>query len=78
MSTLSNLSKGSLKNNKSKSFLIALTIMLTTTLLTSVGLTCLNWINVNKKVTIERSGSFHGTYKRTTIDELNIINNNMI
>ena len=75
MSTLSNLSKGSLKNNKSKSFLI---IMLTTTLLTSVGLTCLNWINVNKKVTIERSGSFHGTYKRTTIDELNIINNNMI
>lgn len=77
MSTLSNLSKGSLKNNKSKSFLIALTIMLTTTLLTSVGLTCLNWINVNKKVTIERSGSFHGTYKRTTIDELNIINNNI-
>lgn len=77
MSSLSNLSKGSLKNNKSKSFLIALTIMLTTTLLTSVGLTCLNWINVNKKVTIERSGSFHGTYKRTTIDELNIMKNNI-
>lgn len=77
MSTLSNLSKGSLKNNKSKSFLIALTIMLTTTLLTSVGLTCLNWVNVNKKVTIERVGSFHGTYKRTTIDELNIIKNNI-
>lgn len=77
MSTLSNLTKGNLKNNKSKSFLIALTIMLTTTLLTSVGLTCLNWIKVNKEVTIERSGSFHGTYKRTTIDELNIIKNNI-
>lgn len=77
MNALSSLVKGNFKSNRSKSLLIILTIMLTATLLTSVGLTCSNWIQVNKKLTIERAGSFHGTYKGTTIEELNIIKNNI-
>ena len=59
MSTLSSLAKGNLKNNKSKSILIAFTIMLTTILLTSVGLTCLNWVKANKEITIERVEDEH-------------------
>ena len=77
MSTLSSLAKGNLKNNKSKSILIAFTIMLTTILLTSVGLTCLNWVKANKEITIERVGSYHSTYKNITIKELDIIKNNI-
>ena len=77
MSTLSSLAKGNLKNNKSKSILIAFTIMLTTILLTSVGLTCLNWVKANKEITIERAGSYHSTYKNITIKELDIIKNNI-
>ena len=77
MSTLSSLAKGNLKNNKSKSILIAFTIMLTTILLTSVGLTCLNWVKANKEITIERAGSYHSTYKNVTIKELDIIKNNI-
>ena len=63
MNTVSLLAKGGLKANKAKSILIAITIALTTTLLTSVGITCANWMEVNKQVTIERSGSFHGAYR---------------
>lgn len=77
MNTLSTLAKGSLKNNKSKSILIILTILLTATLLTSVSLTCLNWFNANKGMTIERSGSFHGVYKRVNINDVNILKNNI-
>ena len=77
MSTLSTLAKGNLKSNKSKSILIILTILLTTTLLTSVSITCLNWFNANKQVTIERSGSFHGVYKRVNTNDVNILKNNI-
>lgn len=77
MNTLSTLAKGNLKSNKSKSILIVLTILLTTTLLTSVALTCLNWFNANKGMTIERSGSFHGVYKRVNINGVNILKNNI-
>lgn len=77
LSTLSTLAKGNLKSNKSKSILIVLTILLTTTLLTSVALTCLNWFNANKGMTIERSGSFHGVYKRVNINGVNILKNNI-
>ena len=50
--------------------------MLTTTLLTSVGIICNNWLKTNKAATIEYSGSFEGIYKRVNKDKLDIIKNN--
>lgn len=76
MKTLINLVKGNLKSSKAKSVLICITIMLTTTLLTSVGIICNNWLKTNKAATIEYSGSFEGIYKRVNKDKLDIIKNN--
>ena len=76
MKTLTNLVKGNLKSSKAKSVLICITIMLTTTLLTSVGIICNNWLKTNKAATIEYSGSFDGIYKRVNKDKLDIIKNN--
>ena len=76
MKTLTNLVKGKLKSSKAKSVLICITIMLTTTLLTSVGIICNNWLKTNKAATIEYSGSFEGIYKRVNKDKLDIIKNN--
>ncbi|WP_302633223.1 ABC transporter permease [uncultured Clostridium sp.] len=76
MKTLTNLVKGNLKSSKAKSVLICITIMLTTTLLTSVGIICSNWLKTNKAATIEYSGSFEGIYKRVNKDKLDIIKNN--
>lgn len=76
MKTLTNIVKGNLKSSKAKSVLICITIMLTTTLLTSVGIICNNWLKTNKAATIEYSGSFEGIYKRVNKDKLDIIKNN--
>lgn len=76
MKTLTNLVKGNLKSSKAKSVLICITIMLTTTLLTSLGIICNNWLKTNKAATIEYSGSFEGIYKRVNKDKLDIIKNN--
>lgn len=76
MKTLTNLVKGNLKSSKAKSVLICITIMLTTTLLTSVGIICNNWLKTNKAATIEYSGSFEGIYKRVNKYKLDIIKNN--
>lgn len=77
MNTLSALVKGNLSKNKSKNILVIITIILTTVLLTSVALICFDWIEGNKQRTIEYAGSFHGIYKRSTVDELKIIENNL-
>lgn len=77
MKTISKLAKGSLKSNKSKSMLIIITIILTTTLLTSVGITTANWMEVNKQQTIERSGSHHAMYRRVNEEHIEIIENNI-
>lgn len=77
MGTVSKLAKGSLKSNKSKSMLIIITIILTTTLLTSVGITTANWMDVNKEQTIERSGSHHALYKRVEKKHIDIMENNI-
>ena len=53
MKTLTNLVKGNLKSSKAKSVLICITIMLTTTLLTSVGIICNNWLKTKKAAKIE-------------------------
>lgn len=77
MKTVSKIAKGSLKSNKSKSILIIITIILTTTLLTSVGITALNWLDSNKQQSIERVGSHHAIYKRADGNDIKIIENNI-
>lgn len=73
MGTIFNLSKCNLKKNISKSFLIIITIALTTTLLTSVGITCANWLEANTEITIKRAGAYDGLYRGITEEEYNKI-----
>ncbi|MDO7204163.1 hypothetical protein Q5M85_08435 [Paraclostridium bifermentans] len=61
------IAKGNLKQNKSKSTLIIITIILATTLLTAVGLTCADWDFLNKENVRKYSGTQHGVYRK--IDE---------
>lgn len=56
------IAKSNLMINKSKSILIIITIILSTTLLSSVGLTCLDWSKANKERIIKYSGTQHGVY----------------
>ncbi|EQK47763.1 ftsX-like permease family protein [[Clostridium] bifermentans ATCC 19299] len=61
------IAKSNLKQNKSKSTLIIITIILATTLLASVGLTCADWDFLNKENVRKYSGTQHGVYRK--IDE---------
>jgi ABC-type antimicrobial peptide transport system permease subunit len=61
------IARSNLKQNKSKSILIIITIILSTTLLSAVGLTCLDWSKANKERVIRYSGIQHGIY--TNMDE---------
>lgn len=61
------IAKSNLKQNKSKSTLIIITIILATTLLTAVGLTCADWDFFNKENVRKYSGIQHGVYAK--IDE---------
>lgn len=61
------IAKSNLKQNKSKSTLIIITIILATTLLTAVGLTCADWDFLNKENVRKYSGTQHGIYIK--IDE---------
>lgn len=61
------IAKSNLKRNKSKSTLIIITIILATTLLTAVGLTCADWDFLNKENVRKYSGTQHGVYAK--IDE---------
>ncbi len=56
------IAKNNLKQNKSKSILIIITILLSTTLLASVGMTCVDWSYQNKQRTIKYCGTQHGVY----------------
>ncbi|MDU1539128.1 MAG: FtsX-like permease family protein [Paeniclostridium sordellii] len=56
------IAKSNLMINKSKSILIIITIILSTTLLSAVGLTCLDWSKANKERIIKYSGTQHGVY----------------
>lgn len=64
------IAKNNLKQNKSKSTLIIITILLATTLLTAVGMTCADWSSFNKENVIKYSGTQHGGYRRITKDKL--------
>ncbi|MEN2259376.1 hypothetical protein AAIB48_18280 [Paraclostridium benzoelyticum] len=61
------IAKSNLKQNKSKSTLIIITIILATTLLTAVGLTCADWNFLSKENVRKYSGTQHGVYRK--IDE---------
>ncbi|MDK2587046.1 FtsX-like permease family protein [Romboutsia sedimentorum] len=61
------IAKNNLKQNKSKSILIIITILLSTTLLAAVGMTCVDWSYQNKQNIIKYCGTQHGVY--TKIDE---------
>lgn len=61
------IAKSNLKQNKSKSTLIIITIVLATTLLAAVGLTCADWDFLNKENVRKYSGTQHGVYGK--IDE---------
>ncbi|MGL5652629.1 MAG: ABC transporter permease [Paraclostridium sp.] len=67
MINTSKIAKSNLKQNKSKSTLIIITIILATTLLTAVGLTCADWDFLNKENVRKYSGTQHGVYGK--IDE---------
>ncbi|MEG1016107.1 MAG: ABC transporter permease, partial [Bacilli bacterium] len=56
------IAKSNLKNNKSKGILIIVTIILATTLLLALGMTCVDWNAYNKQRVIEYSGTQHGIY----------------
>ncbi len=64
------IAKSNLKQNKSKSTLIIITIILATTLLAAVGLTCADWDFLNKENVRKYSGTQHGVYGK--IDEQKI------
>lgn len=61
------IAKSNLKQNKSKSVLIIVTILLATTLLAAVGMTCIDWSEANKENVKKYSGTQHGVY--SSIDE---------
>ncbi|WP_290061728.1 ABC transporter permease [Paraclostridium bifermentans] len=61
------IAKSNLKQNKSKSTLIIITIILATTLLAAVGLTCADWDFLSKENVRKYSGTQHGVYAK--IDE---------
>ncbi|RDY29657.1 ABC transporter permease [Romboutsia weinsteinii] len=75
MINTSKIAKHNLKYNKSKSILIMVTILLSTTLLASVAMVCVNWADSNKERTIEYSGSYHGAIAKMKEDDINIIKN---
>ena len=76
MKTIFSLAISNLKKNKSKSFLVLITIILTTALLTSVGLTCANWIEANTEITRQRVGAYDGLYLGVSPEQITNIKNN--
>lgn len=56
------IAKSNLKQNKSKSILILITIILATGLLSALAMTCADWSESNKARVREYSGTFHGAY----------------
>ena len=56
------IARSNLKQNKSKSILIIITIVLSTVLLASVFMTCVDWNEANKERTRLYCGSQHGLF----------------
>ncbi|MGL4912477.1 MAG: ABC transporter permease [Romboutsia sp.] len=69
------IAKSNLKQNKSKSVLIIVTIFLATTLLAAVGMTCLDWSEANKENVRKYSGTQHGLYSVVDENTYEIIRN---
>lgn len=64
------IAKSNLKQNKSKSVLIIITILLATTLLATVGMVCVDWNASNKERVRKDSGTQHAIY--SNMNEKNI------
>lgn len=64
------IAKSNLKQNRSKCTLIIITIILATTLLTAVGMTCADWSSFNKENVRKYSGTQHGIYGRINEEKL--------
>ncbi|MEG2984128.1 MAG: FtsX-like permease family protein [Peptostreptococcaceae bacterium] len=71
------IAKNNLKQNKSKRILVIATIMIATTLLSAVGMTCADWSLANKKMTIKYAGTQHGVYADINKDEYEEIKSNV-
>lgn len=77
MSMINIISKGNLKNNKSKSILIIISIALTTCLLVSIGILGNKFADGMKKGAIERAGSHHSRYRGVDSKQVDILNNHL-
>lgn len=77
MNFTARMARVSLGENRRKNLLIGITVMLTAALLTSVGLICIRWGKTDKMMAIENAGTYHGIYKRISINDLRVIENNL-
>lgn len=69
MKTISNLAKSNIKLNKNRSILTVITIVLTTCLLTAVGIICANWGEVNLYTAKQFYGSHHARFSKSTANQ---------
>ncbi|MGL4990152.1 MAG: ABC transporter permease [Sarcina sp.] len=77
MNIINSISKGNLKNNKSKSTLIIISIALTTCLLVSIGILGLKFADGLTKGSIERAGSHHARYRGVNSKDIDILENHI-
>lgn len=75
MKQLTNIALNNLKSNKSKSILIVVAIVLTTLLLSSVGIITSHFAQNYKYEAIENAGNAHAFFKRIDEQELAVIRN---
>ncbi len=64
------IAKSNLKVNKARCILIIITILLSTALLTAVGMTCNDWSAYNKEYVKKYYGTQHGAYAKIDEDKL--------
>lgn len=76
MSNISNVAKKNFIANKNKSFLVIITIILTTALLTSIGILYATFKNANVKELEESIGTFHCVFKIENDAQLQTLKNN--
>jgi len=75
MKTTTNLAISNIKVNKTRSILIGIAIFLTTTLLSSIGLTAMTAMNSQSKNSAMMYGEHYASYSRVTSEQVEEINN---
>ncbi|OFI01384.1 macrolide export ATP-binding/permease protein MacB [Clostridium acetireducens DSM 10703] len=76
MNSLANLSRKNLKVNKSKNILIIIAIILSTALITTIGILSYSIQQMNLRQVIEQTGVGHVSYRNITNKQLEILKNN--